>query len=88
MKIKPLRRTEFSVADLKILEQHFSVSDFARGARRDEIAKQLNVRPRSITIWFQNKRAKLRARNQQLDLLKKAAQTGIVQGMDKLADFR
>ena len=88
IRAKPVRRTEFSAADLRILEEHFTVSDFARGARRDEIARQLNVRPRSITIWFQNKRAKLRARNQQLDLLKKAAATGVVQDFEKISDFR
>ncbi|KAL5248739.1 hypothetical protein ACHWQZ_G017805 [Mnemiopsis leidyi] len=88
IRAKPVRRTEFSAADLRILEEHFAVSDFARGARRDEIARQLNVRPRSITIWFQNKRAKLRARNQQLDLLKKAAETGVVQDFEKISDFR
>ena len=88
IRAKPVKRTEFSAADLRILEEHFAVSDFARGVRRDEIARQLNVRPRSITIWFQNRRAKLRARNQQLDLLKKAAETGVVQDIEKISDFR
>jgi hypothetical protein len=88
IRAKPVKRTEFSTADLRILEEHFAVSDFARGVRRDEIARQLNVRPRSITIWFQNRRAKLRARHQQLNLLKKAAETGVVQDIEKISDFR
>ncbi|XP_063690725.1 homeobox protein MOX-1-like [Bolinopsis microptera] len=88
IRAKPVKRTEFSAADLRILEGHFAVSDFARGPRRDDIARQLNVRPRSITIWFQNRRAKLRARTQQLDLLKKAAETGVVQDIEKISDFR
>ena len=88
IKSKPVRRTEFSAESLRILEHHFAASDFARGTRRDQIARQLNVKPRSVTIWFQNKRAKLRARSQQLDLMKKAAETGVVQDLEKLADFR
>jgi len=82
------KRTEFSQSDIRFLENSFSVSDFARGARRDEIARQLDVKPRSVTIWFQNKRAKLRAQCQQMSLLKKAAETGVVSGVEKIPDFR
>ena len=82
------KRTEYTATDLKTLEDAFAVSDFARGARRDELAKQLGVRPRSITIWFQNKRAKIRAQRAQIDLLKKAAETGIVQSSEEIADYR
>ena len=71
-------RTEFTSADVRILEAHFKLSDFARGNKRDELAALLNVKPRSITIWFQNKRAKLRNEKAQLAKLMLAAKTGVV----------
>ena len=71
-------RTEFTTADVRILEAHFKLSDFARGNKRDELAVLLNVKPRSITIWFQNKRAKLRNEKAQLAKLMLAAKTGVV----------
>ena len=72
------KRTEFSTLDVKVLEAAFNESDFARGQRRAELAARLGVNPRSITIWFQNKRAKLRNQKTQLEMLNKAAKTGVV----------
>ena len=72
------KRTEFSTLDVKVLEAAFNESDFARGQRRAELAARLGVNSRSITIWFQNKRAKLRNQKTQLEMLNKAAKTGVV----------
>ena len=70
------KRTDFSQDDLDTLEAEYVVSEFARGARRDEIAERMGVRPRSVTIWFQNKRARVRQMAQQKALMDSAAETG------------
>ena len=75
---KEKKRTEFSSADTKVLEAAFSECDFARGAKRDELATTLGVPFRSITVWFQNKRVKLRKDKKRLDMLELAAKTGVV----------
>ncbi|KAL5253996.1 hypothetical protein ACHWQZ_G013680 [Mnemiopsis leidyi] len=79
---KVKKRTEFSSKDLKVLETAFAESDFARGAKRDQLATTLGVSLRSITVWFQNKRAKLRKEKKRLEMLELAAKTGIVDGVD------
>ena len=75
---KEKKRTEFSSANTKVLEAAFSECDFARGTKRDELATTLGVPFRSITVWFQNKRAKLRKDKKRLDMLELAAKTGVV----------
>ena len=79
---KVKKRTEFSSKDLKVLEAAFAESDFARGAKRDQLATSLGVSLRSITVWFQNKRAKVRKERKRLEMLELAAKTGIVDGVD------
>lgn len=78
MKRKEKKRTEFSPADVKVLEAAFAECDFARGAKKDELATALGVPLRSITVWFQNKRAKLRKEKKRMDLMELAAKTGVV----------
>ena len=78
---KEKKRTEYSSADTKVLEAAFSECDFARGEKRDELATTLGVPFRSITVWFQNKRAKLRKDKKRLDMLELAAKTGVVSGV-------
>ena len=75
---KEKKRTEFSSQDLKLLEAAFAESDFARGAKREKLASSLGVSLRSITVWFQNKRAKVRKEKKRMEMLELAAKTGIV----------
>ncbi|XP_063681314.1 homeobox protein DBX1-B-like [Bolinopsis microptera] len=75
---KEKKRTEFSSQDLKLLEAAFAESDFARGAKREKLASSLGVSLRSITVWFQNKRAKMRKEKKSMEMLELAAKTGIV----------
>ena len=75
---KEKKRTEFSSADTKVLEAAFSERDFARGAKRDELATKLGVLFRSVNVWLQNERAKLRKDKKRLDMLQLAAKTGVV----------
>ena len=54
-------RTEFSTSHLNALEEEFSKSHYSKGTARDDLAEKLKVSPRSVSIWFQNRRAKMRA---------------------------
>ena len=75
---KEKKRADFSAAHLRILEAAFVESDFARGARREELSQKCGVPIRTITVWFQNKRAKLRKEKKGRELLEIAAKTGVV----------
>ena len=85
-KIKRVR-TDFSQVHLDRLEVAFSKSHYTRGTERDDLARQLKVTPKSVTIWFQNRRAKLRSEQRQDSFIKKAAETGNSK-VDKIRDFR
>ena len=54
-------RTEFSQDHLDKLEEAFSKAQYSRGRERDNLARELNIPARSVTIWFQNRRARMRA---------------------------
>ena len=60
-------RTEFTQAHLDKLEEAFAKARYFRGKERDDLARELNVSPRSVTIWFQNRRARMRAEHRHDD---------------------
>ena len=54
------KRQRSSPSQLGILEEHFLLNPTPSHAVRVELALRLNMTPRRIQIWFQNKRAKVR----------------------------
>jgi len=48
-------------ADVELLEQMFEHNPFPGRQVRQELALRLQVRPRQVQVWFQNKRQKLRS---------------------------
>ena len=54
-------RTEFTQAHLDRLEEKYAQDHYSRGSTRDDLAEELKVTPRAVTIWFQNRRARDRA---------------------------
>eukprot|EP00116_Pleurobrachia_bachei_P007567 sb/3467829/ len=54
-------RTGFTPSHLQILEEEFFKCNFVRGKQRDDLARKINVTPKAVTIWFQNRRARQRA---------------------------
>eukprot|EP01087_Luapelamoeba_hula_P011243 TRINITY_DN3028_c1_g1_i1.p1 TRINITY_DN3028_c1_g1~~TRINITY_DN3028_c1_g1_i1.p1 ORF type:complete len:602 (-),score=89.28 TRINITY_DN3028_c1_g1_i1:78-1883(-) len=61
-----------SADQLSILEEEYKISVFPSTTRRASIAKATGLTPRSVQIWFQNKRAKDKAFKRQQELLKEA----------------
>ncbi|XP_063681862.1 uncharacterized protein LOC134816799 [Bolinopsis microptera] len=80
-------RTDFTPTHLTVLEETFSKSQYMRGMERDDLARQLKVTPKSVTIWFQNRRARMRAESRQDNFIKHAAETGSSE-VGKIPDFR
>lgn len=56
--IKPRKRT--SKEQLEVLEKTFETNIKPDAALRKTLADRLNMTPRSVQVWFQNKRAKVK----------------------------
>ena len=80
-------RTDFTPSHLEVLEESFSKSQYMRGLERDELARRLKVTPKSVTIWFQNRRARMRAEKRQDKYIQIAAETRS-SDVGKIPDFR
>ncbi|KAG8694946.1 hypothetical protein FRC08_008164 [Ceratobasidium sp. 394] len=57
--VKHRRRT--SRAQLAVLEHEFDADPKPNAEKRRNLANQLNMTPRAIQVWFQNRRAKIKA---------------------------
>ena len=53
-------RTKFTPEQLEFLEMEYQKYEFAVADRKMELAKETGVPPRTIALWFQNRRAKER----------------------------
>ncbi|XP_038108064.1 uncharacterized protein LOC6048424 [Culex quinquefasciatus] len=54
------KRIPYTQPQLVELEKHFAESQFCLLPKRLEIATALNLTPRQVKIWFQNRRAKIK----------------------------
>ncbi|MCO5553968.1 hypothetical protein L7F22_007494 [Adiantum nelumboides] len=56
-----------------LLEERFKEQSTLTPKQKNELAKQLNLRPRQVEVWFQNRRARTKLKQTELDceLLKK-----------------
>ncbi|GAA5898328.1 uncharacterized protein JCM6883_000992 [Sporobolomyces salmoneus] len=64
-RIKHRRRT--SPPQLKILEHHFEVNPKPDVATRKVLSEQLDMTPREVQVWFQNRRAKVKKLKERAD---------------------
>ena len=56
------KRKRASPSQLAVLNRVFNQTYFPSTELRNELGKQLDMNPRTVQIWFQNKRQALRAR--------------------------
>lgn len=61
--IKKRIRTVMTSTQGKILRNYFNRNMFPSTETREELAKILGMRPRTIQIWFQNQRQKTKSRH-------------------------
>ncbi|KAJ8696371.1 hypothetical protein PTI98_006246 [Pleurotus ostreatus] len=59
------KRKRADAAQLKVLNDVYSRTAFPSTEERLSLAKQLDMSPRSVQIWFQNKRQSMRQTNRQ-----------------------
>ncbi|KAK9386977.1 hypothetical protein V1515DRAFT_586741 [Lipomyces mesembrius] len=64
------KRQRATTEQLALLENEFSINPAPNGKTRLRIAEQINMTERSVQIWFQNRRAKIKL------LAKKSIETG------------
>ncbi|KAI7882652.1 hypothetical protein K492DRAFT_193322 [Lichtheimia hyalospora FSU 10163] len=57
------KRKRASPSQLAVLNRVFNQTYFPSTELRNELGKQLDMNPRTVQIWFQNKRQALRARD-------------------------
>ncbi|CAF0717630.1 unnamed protein product [Brachionus calyciflorus] len=53
-------RTKFNESQIKALNNAFKQQKYPKDEQISQLAKQLNLKPRVITVWFQNARQKAR----------------------------
>ncbi|MCD9646678.1 homeobox-leucine zipper protein [Datura stramonium] len=71
---KKLRLTKLQSA---LLEESFKQQSTLNPKQKQHLARKLNVRPRQVEVWFQNRRARTKLKQTEVDceLLKKCCET-------------
>ncbi|KAI5003872.1 hypothetical protein ZWY2020_031115 [Hordeum vulgare] len=71
---KKLRLTKEQTA---LLEDHFKEQSTLSHKQKSSLARQLNLRPRQVEVWFQNRRARTKLKQTEVDceLLKRCCET-------------
>ncbi|XP_030528697.1 homeobox-leucine zipper protein HAT22-like [Rhodamnia argentea] len=73
----PRKKLRLSKAQSSILEESFKVHTTLNTKQKHDLANQLNLRPRQVEVWFQNRRArtKLKQTEVECEMLKKCCET-------------
>ncbi|KAL8191527.1 hypothetical protein R6Q57_028258 [Mikania cordata] len=71
------KKLKLTTAQTLLLEDSFKVRNTLNTGQKQELAKKLNLLPRQIEVWFQNRRArtKLKQIEKEYELLKKYCET-------------
>ncbi|KAK1349508.1 homeobox domain-containing protein [Hamiltosporidium tvaerminnensis] len=63
---KKRSRTVMSPGQAKVLKKYFEINTFPSTEVREELARTLGMKPRTVQIWFQNQRQKTKHRHEGL----------------------
>lgn len=63
----PERKRRLKVDQVKVLERHFEVENKLEPERKMKIAAELELEPKQVTIWFQNRRARWKTKQLERD---------------------
>lgn len=63
----PERKRRLRLDQVKALERHFEVENKLEPERKMKIAAELELEPRQVTIWFQNRRARWKTKQLERD---------------------
>lgn len=64
---QPEKKHRLSIDQVRFLEKNFVEDNRLEPERKIKLAKELNLQPRQITIWFQNRRARSRTKQLETD---------------------
>nr|BAH20553.1 HD-Zip class II transcription factor [Eucalyptus camaldulensis] len=73
----PRKKLRLSKAQSSILEESFKAHTTLNTKQKHDLANRLNLRPRQVEVWFQNRRArtKLKQTEVECEMLKKCCET-------------
>ncbi|XP_058081652.1 homeobox-leucine zipper protein ATHB-40-like [Magnolia sinica] len=74
------KKRRLSSEQVKLLELNFGIEQKLESTRRDQLALELGLDPRVVTIWFQNRRARWRSKQveEEYERLKMIHQTVLI----------
>lgn len=64
---QPEKKRRLSVDQVQFLEKSFDEENKLEPERKIQLAKQLNLQPRQVAIWFQNRRARCKSKQLEKD---------------------
>lgn len=91
---KKRKRTVLSAKQHKILLKSFQECAFPDAEKREELGKSLNMSSRTVQIWFQNQRQKMKSQTQEtrnefsseeFECLEYTRRRNVSKSLDKLA---
>lgn len=64
---QPEKKRRLTVDQVQFLEKSFDVENKLEPERKVQLAKELNLQPRQVAIWFQNRRARYKTKQLEKD---------------------